>query len=203
MEALTFFFSAPLAPFTAAVAAALLLLTVEIILASVAGSGFVDMLDALVSPDSLPDSSFTNWLLVRDMPLMMSLGAFICGFGLTGLALQGLAMSMRGAPLSVGVAAIAAVVGGVLSIRLVGSVLTKLKFTNTTAIGPEEFLGKLATLTATASAGNAGTAKFVDQHGYSHLVMVEPEAGGVTFDEGDIVVLERRVSLSVFHARKA
>lgn len=203
LEALQVFFTAPLAPFTAALAAALVLLTVEIALTSLAGAGFGDLMETLVSADSLPDTSFTNWLLLREMPLMMSIGSFICGFGLTGLSIQALAMAWADGPVAVAVASLVAAVGGLLAIRVLGNLLRTLKFNTTTAVSPDEFLGGKATMTNVASTGNAGTANFVDRHGYTHELMVEPADGGVTFAEGDVVVLDARVSLCRFHARKA
>lgn len=203
MEFINLLLSAPLAPFSAALAAALVFLVVEVTLSAIAGSGFSDLLGAFVSPDALPDASFTNWLLLREMPLMMALMGFVCGFGLSGLAVQGVVNGVTDAYLPTSAACAFAVGGGLGCVRLLGSVLHKLKFTNTSALQPEEFLGRVATMTAIASPGEPGTAKFTDQHGYTHMVMVEPLEVGAAFNEGDTVVLDRRMSLSVYAARKA
>lgn len=194
--------SVPFAPFSGALAAALMLLIAEVAILVVAGHGVSHVVDAIVHPAALPDGAFANWLMLREVPLLMVIVSLVCGFGITGLAIQGLETSINGKPLSLMFAIPIAVIGSGFITRLVLKGMVALKVVNTMALKPEEFIGQVATLISPAiRQGSAGEAHFIDRFGVTHQVMVEPEWDHQRFVEGDKLVLLRQINEAVYAVR--
>lgn len=208
MEILLGFWSAVTAPayspFLGALIAAIVILIVELAISTLVGAGFSDMLDALIDGSSLPDSSFTNWFLIKEMPLLMALVTLLCGFGVGGLLVQGVAQTFLGGPVSMIVAIALATSLAFMLLRLVGRSLSSLKFVHSSALQPQEFIGQQVQLSSTeAYRGYAGQAQFTDRFGRRHFVMVEPDDEADRFAAGNHLVLCERVSASLFKARRA
>ena len=82
--------------------------------------------------------------------------------------------------------------------RPLGAILPKDK---TTAVNVDTLLGREAVITdGTARSGSPARAKVFDQHGQSHLVMVEPEDAAQAFAAGQQVVLLRKEGAQFFAA---
>jgi hypothetical protein len=184
-----FFLSPPVAVFSGVLLCVALLCLFEFAATLVAGVGFTHLLDTLIDTDSLPDSTLTNWLLIKDVPLLMAITALLSGFGITGLALQGFAASVAGAALPL-LAAVPIALGGALgSLRMLAGAFKKFKVVHTTALSASEFIGQtVMLLSPTATANFLGEAKFIDRHGQTHYLMVKP-AGDEVFKQGDAVEL--------------
>lgn len=128
------------------------------------------------------------------VPLMAWLAVYLFIFAGAGLGVQALADNLLGAPFERWLAALitaglALPVTAVL-VRPLGAILPK---DRTSAVSIDTLLGREAVITdGTARAGSPARAKVFDQHGQSHLVMVEPEEAGQEFAAGTQVVLLRK-----------
>jgi hypothetical protein len=184
-----FFLSPPLAIFAGILAALAVIFVFEVVATLAAGAGLSNLLDTLIDTHSLPDSTLTNWLLIKDVPLMVTVTGLLAGFGLTGVAVQMGANLLFGAPLPLAVAVVLAIVGAIATVRGQSLLFKKLKVVHTTALHAHEFLGQLVfVLSPTASRTLMGEAKFIDRHGQTHYLMVRP-VGDETFRQGQVVEL--------------
>lgn len=203
MEFITLALAPAVAPFVGALAVVLVLFVVEVVLTLIAGSGCTSLMESLVSMDSLPDTSFTNWLLVREVPLLMTILSFLMGFGSSGLLLQVVAAHTLGSPLPFLLMLVPTTAFGAATVRMLALSFKKMRVVHTTALTPQEFIGQVATLTSPeARQGYSGEASFTDRHGYTHYLMVEPDSAQVVFTQGDKVVLDSKVSDALYRAHK-
>lgn len=185
-----FFLRAEVVVFTGVLVVVALVAVLEVGATAMAGVGFSHLVEALVDTDSLPDSTFTNWLLIKDVPLMIALMTASSGFGITGLALQGLSLQVLGAAQPAWAAYTGAVAGAMGAMRLLNGAFKRLKVVHTTAVHPDEFIGRVAVvLSEGATRERPGEAKFTDQHGQTHYLMVRPIDQTSEFKQGDSVVL--------------
>jgi hypothetical protein len=191
------------APFLGAIAVVLVVFLTEVALTVLAGVGFSDLVEALISADSLPDTSFTNWLLVREVPMLIAILAFLSGFGAFGLAFQGFFLHFFETAVSGFVSVPLAALFGTLCVRYLTLGVTKLGLVGTTALAPEEFIGQRVVLgSPSASKDYAGEASFTDRHSQTHYVMVEPIGDSDVFLQGDLLVIHSQVSASLYLAKK-
>jgi hypothetical protein len=121
-------------------------------------------------------------------------------FAVVGVVGQSVLVSMLGAPLSAGWAALVA--GGAalplnsLAMRPLGAVMPK---DETTAIGLDDLVRRDAEIQiGTARAGSPARAKVIDMHGQTHFVMVEPHDTATELPAGDTVLLVRREGQTFF-----
>ncbi len=139
------------------------------------------------------------------VPLMAWLAVYLFIFAGAGVGIQAMADSLLGAPFERWLAALitagmALPVTAVL-VRPLGAILPK---DRTTAISVDTLLGREAIITdGTARAGSPARAKVIDQHGQSHLVMVEPENAELSFAAGEAVILLRKENNLFFAALAA
>lgn len=184
-----FFLSPALAVFSGVLVALAAFCVFELLATLTAGVGLSHLLHTLCDSHALPESSLTNWLLIKDVPLMVAVTALLAGFGLTGVCVQLGVNLLFGAPLPLAVAACIAIVGAIATVRAQTALFKKLKVVHTTALHAHEFLGQHVTvLSATATDNLLGEAKFTDHHGQTHYLMVRPP-GGETFSQGQVVEL--------------
>lgn len=134
------------------------------------------------------------WLGVGRVPLLVVLVAFLAIFGVVGLAGQQAAAGLLGGPLSAWIAAPAAAAISLPATRLAARGLARvLPGDETSAIELDELAGRSAVLVSgRAELGHAARARAEDRFGQAHYVMVEPDRSGVTFREGEAVLLVRR-----------
>ena len=194
-----FFLDASVAPFVAALIAVFIFGVVELIL----GGGLSQLADTFMDMDTLRGSQFMNWLLVKDLPLAASMALVLAGFGITGLVAQALCIRIGGAPQSLWMVGALAAAGGLAFARGLGKLVGRLRLVHSSALEPSEYIGRTAkVLSPEARAGFAAQASFVDQHGQTHYVMVEPRERTECFAQGDTVVLTERASTAVFYAKR-
>ncbi len=203
MDSLALLLSPAYVPFTGALLAVIVILTLEVTLTALAGSGLSDILDSLIETQSLPDSSFTNWLLVKELPMLIVICSLLASFGICGLLLQGVMTHAVGLPLPHWLAMALSVLGALAGVRAMAKALASLKVVHTSAVSPASFIGQRVTLTSPqTSQGYAGAASFTDRYGTTHTLMVEPALPDITYTAGDVVTVAERVSIALYRVRK-
>ena len=194
-------------PFSIALAIMLMLAVIEGIL-GVIGVGISQALDSLL-PDinieapnidtpnvDAPDAGasgairFLAWLKVGQVPTIILLVLFLLIFGLGGIALQQGAETLLGSPLSTWIAAPVMALLALPLVSLSGGILGRFLIRDETeVISTDDFTGHRATITVgEASQGNPAEARFKDQFGTTHYVMIEPDSDD-TFKQGEEVLL--------------
>ncbi len=136
-----------------------------------------------------------GWINVGRVPLMVLLIIFLTIFALLGYTLQAIFLIIIGYMLPVLLAALVSLFLSLPWVRFLGKFLGKLMPNDETeAISEETFVGRVATITlGTATKGRPARAKFQDNYGTTHLVMVEPESIAEIFNQGDQVILLERL----------
>lgn len=135
-----------------------------------------------------------SWLGFGRLPLLMLLVVFLAIFGLLGLIGQQAAADWTGAPLTPWIAVPAALVAALPLTGVSARVLARvLPHDHTTALPLEALIGSTAqVVTGRATFGSPARARAEDHFGQVHYVMVEPDAPGLAFEEGEPVLLIRR-----------
>jgi len=184
-----FLLSPHVAMFSGVLAAIAALCLVEFVLTLLIGSGVSHAFDTMVDTHALPHTPVLDWLFVKEMPMSVAITTLLLGFGISGVAVQGLALSLFGSGLPLLIATPLALCGAILSLRGLASSFTKLKVVHSTAIDAHEFIGQVAVLLSPqATKSLSGEAKFTDRYGTTHYVMVRAK-NDESFKEGDSVEL--------------
>ncbi|WP_160151788.1 YqiJ family protein [Microbulbifer sp. ALW1] len=166
------------------------------------GAGLSDLLDNLL-PDmnintDAPTASTTGgltkllgWLRFGEVPALILLVAFLVTFGVTGLLLQMLSEALLGSLLPTWMLALPVVLLALPQVRVFGRVLRFLApGDETQSVSRDTFAGRTAVITVgRAEVGSPAEARFSDEFGTNHYVMVEPYEEGETFSQGQQVVL--------------
>ncbi|MBN8429445.1 YqiJ family protein [Microbulbifer salipaludis] len=165
------------------------------------GVGISDMLDNLLpdmdveldAPETEAGGVLTKllgWLRFGEVPALILLVAFLVSFGVTGLSIQMLSESMLGFLLPGWLIAIPVLALALPQVRFVGNVLRRFAVGDETeAVGRNTFIGRVAVITiGEARAGSPAEARFSDEFGTTHYVMVEPDTGEI-FSQGEQVLL--------------
>ncbi|SDK45733.1 YqiJ family protein [Microbulbifer yueqingensis] len=185
--------------FTAALVLMLMIAVMEGVMTLI-GVGISDLLDNLL-PDfdlnaDMPDSTgggltrLLGWLRFGEVPALILLVAFLVGFGVTGLLVQMFAESLFGFLLPAWLVAIPVFLLALPQVRAVGNFLRRFAVGDETeAVGRSSFVGRVAVITiGEAAAGSPAEARFSDEFGTIHYVMVEPD-GDEIFSQGEQVLL--------------
>jgi len=145
-----------------------------------------------------------TWMRVKQVPMIAILIAFLASFSIVGLALQQILFGMTGWMLPAVVAAIIAVFLALPGVRLFAGVLAKIMPRDeTSAVSTATFIGHTAKITlGTASEGSPAEAKFRDQHGTTHYLMLAPDNAGDEFAQGSSVLIVRQDG-AIFYGIKA
>jgi hypothetical protein len=164
---------------------------------------FVPDVDVHVNTDVDPGDVGTEssigklfgWLNVGRVPIMILFVIFLTVFALTGYTLQATSLEILGNMLPALLAAVVAFFLSMPIVRALGQGIGKIMPTDETeVISEDSFIGRLATISlGTAKKGLPARAKFKDNYGTTHLIMVEPEEDGEEFSEGNVVLLVERV----------
>jgi hypothetical protein len=95
-----------------------------------------------------------------------------------------------------------ALLGALPATRAAGSVLVRIMPRDeSAAISSSSFVGRTATLVSgEAKPGKAAEARFQDEYGQTHYVMVEPDAKSITLRAGERVLLLRELSTGRYQA---
>lgn len=172
---------------------------------AVIGFGFSHLLDALFPSfdiDADVDmaqqgglSQFLGWLNFGRVPVLVLLIAFLTSFGLAGYFMQGVVSHLFARLLPGWLVAIPAFLVCLPAVRFSTSVLGRLVTRDETqAISTAQFIGNIATLTVgEARSGFPAEARFQDEFGTTHYIMVEPDDEQVVFRQGDqVLITEQR-----------
>ncbi len=149
-----------------------------------------------IEPGELGSSlGLLSWLNVGRVPIMILLVIFLTVFGLTGYTVQAISLEILGNMLPASLAAIIALFLSLPLVRKMGQGIGKILPTDETEVISEKtFIGRVATISlGTAQKERPTRAKFKDNYGTTHLIMVEPEEENEIFYEGDVVLLVERV----------
>ena len=196
-------FAAETWPFTVATFLMLLIAIVEGI-AMVVGANLSESLQhALPDPwDNIhgPFDKLLGWLYVGRVPLLVLLVLFLAGFAFTGFALNMVANRFFGIWVPLIVSVPAAFFATLPIVRILGAGLARLiPQDQTYAVSFDSLIGRVATIVnGTARQGYPAQARVPNEHGQNIYVMVEPEAEGMTFQNGERVLLTKQVSGSRF-----
>lgn len=134
------------------------------------------------------------WLSIGRVPVLALVAIFLTIFGLAGLVLQGAATALFGSSLPSSLSSLLAFAVAVPGVRVCGLGLAQVISTvETSTVSSENFVGRVATLTAGAArADRPARARLVDHHGEAHYVMIEPDDHEVEFETGDKVLIISR-----------
>ncbi len=187
--------------FTGALILMLLIAVLEGVMTLI-GVGLSDFLDNLL-PDfdlntDVPDTGLSGgltkllgWLRFGEIPALILLVAFLVTFGVAGLLFQMFAEAFFGSLLPSGLIAIPVFFVTLPLVRVLGNIMRKFAVGDETeAIGRDTFVGRMATITlGEATTGSPAEARFSDEFGTTHYVMVEPYDEGEKYSQGQQVVL--------------
>ena len=187
------------------VAATLLLLALAVIegFAFVLGGGISEWIDAHLDPAELHGlDRALGWLYVGRVPFLVLLVLFLAGFAMAGFALNLLSHRYLGLWLTPWIAVPLAFLAALPFVRVCGAVLSKLKLRDETyAVGFETLTGRVGVIViGTAKVGMPAQAKVRNEFGAALYVMVEPDAEGMSFEQGESVLLVRQVTGNHFTA---
>lgn len=157
----------------------------------------IDGLDDAVPDLDIGDtgsSGIFTWIGARDVPFLIWLVSFLTMFGLLGLILQSICVSLLGTPLPMWIASIIAFVPALGVTRIIANwVALIMPKTETTAIRARHLGGCRGTVTqGTASRGKPAEVKLKDRHGNIHYMRVEPLHDDAVFVQGSDVTLIRK-----------
>lgn len=196
-------FAAETWPFTVATFLMLLIAVIEG-LAMVVGASLSESLQSVL-PDPWDDvhgpfDKLLGWLHVGRVPMLVLLVLFLAGFALTGFALNIVAHRFLGIWVPPLIAVPAAFFATLPMVRIFGAGLARLiPQDQTYAVSFETLIGRVATVvTGTARQGYPAQARVANEHGHNLYVMVEPEAEGMTFKNGERILLTKQISGSRF-----
>lgn len=202
-------------PFTVALAVMFGIALLEGI-TTVFGAGFSAVLDTLIpdmdmgvdvdldGPEVRTPNVVTRllgWLRVGQVPILMLLVIFLTAFGLLGLVIQAATHQVLGFYAPGWLASIPAVVFAMPTVRVCGGLLERfMPKDETEAVSEDSFVGRVALITlGKAEKGSPAQARLKDRFGQSHYVMVEPETADNAFEQGEQVLLIKKMN-SVFLA---
>lgn len=164
------------------------------------GGSLSSVVDGFVG--EVPDGGGLAWLHVGRLPFLVILVLFLTLFSLLGFVLQGVAAAVLGQALPALAASPLALVGTLPATRAVGSTLSRaMPRDESAAIAASSFVGRTAVVTAgEARPGNSAEARFQDEYGQTHYVMVEPAADSPNLGAGERVLLLRELSAGRYQA---
>lgn len=190
-------------PFSLAFAAMLVVLSLELI-SLLAGLGLSQILDNLfdgadIGLDTETDAEFENsliskyiaWVKIKNVPMLILIVVFLAFFSINGFVLQNLMEEFFDAPLENMFSIPIAFFTAIPLYKWAAGVLGKKVFKDqTSAISERSFIGRYAEINVgKAKLGLPAEAKFKDEFGQLHYVMVEPIDGDEIFEEGTLVEL--------------
>jgi len=199
-----FFLLSANTPFVIALALMLAFTAIEIVSASM-GMGLSELVDSLlpefdadididanadIAPVGGPTDSLFKllaWFRVGEVPVIMLLIVFLTGFGLSGIIVQFVMVSILGFTVPTLIAVPLALVAAIPTVRFCGGLLGKyMPKDETYAVSEDSFIGMIATITlGNAEIGKPAEAKVRDKHGQTHYIRVEPDKQTERFEQGE------------------
>ena len=188
-------------PFTAAAFLMLLIAVVEGISMAV-GANLSESLQHSWDGSHGGFDKLLGWLYVGRVPVLVLLVLFLGGFALTGFGLNLVVHRVFGMWVPAIVSVPAAFFATLPIVRILGAGLARiLPQDQTFAVSFDTLIGRVGTIVnGTARQGYPAQAKVPNEHGQMLYVMVEPEAEGMSFQNGERVLLTKQISGSRFAA---
>lgn len=148
-----------------------------------------------------PLSRLLSWLRIGEVPLLMLLVVCLTAFGVIGLGIQFVAMSVFKTLLPGSLTAIGAFAAAVPCVRTGGGLLKAvLPKDETQAVSEDSFVGKIAIITSGQAAhGKPAEARLQDQYKQTHYVFIEPDDEAEVFPSGTTVLIVKKEN-SLFRA---
>lgn len=170
------------------------------LIALMVGGSLSSMMDGMIG--EMPEAGGLAWLHIGRLPFLVVLVLLLATFAISGLLLQGVVTAVFGGGLPALLASPLALLGAIPATRVAGSTLVRiLPRDESAAISSSSFVGRTATLiSGVASAGRAAEARFQDEFGQTHYVMVEPDAKSPSLNAGERVLLLRELGSGRYQA---
>lgn len=190
-------------PFSIALVVMLMIAALEGV-GAMLGAGISALLDQLIpnvdvdvdieGPDldtPGPFGRFLSWVSVRRVPVLVVFLIFLLFFGIVGLLVQDLALSMLGFLLPGLFASGIALFFTIPLVKGTTKIFAKvIPRDETSAISRESLIGRTATITLGESRqGYPTQGKVKDRFGKTHYLMIEPDEADSIFQKGDVVLL--------------
>lgn len=181
--------------FSLSLAIMLLLAFIEVAMMFI-GFASSDVLDNLLPDIDTPDAGGAAtkalaWLRIGKLPAIIILVIFLFSFGVLGLTLQIMVDSLFSLYLpTIIIAPITLFLSLPLLRWLTGLLGSVFSAEESQSISRDGFVGQIATITVGESKkGSPAEAKFTDQYGTTHYLMVEPTVDDVSFCKGETVLI--------------
>lgn len=196
----TLLFAPEMLPFSVALGLMLMLLLLELVgllfgaSPSQAAEGLMPEAGTHApAAEGAPDG-WLGWLGVGRVPVLMLLVVFLCGFGISGYALQAATIEAAGFALHPALASLGALAAALPVTHWGAGLLARvMPKSETEAVSQAGFADAVATITmGVAQAGLPAEAKLQDGFGQTHYVRVEPATAAERLPPGTRVRLLRR-----------
>lgn len=188
MDILAFALTDEYAPFTISF---ILMCGIGLIEAIGLGVGAFDVdVDAGVDADG---GSPLAWLGIgNEMPILIWLTSLLACYTICGFTIQQIIEGGSGAPLSGKTAMLVSILPAFILNLFAANVLHRIMpKTETTAISPDELVGRRGTMLGRTEPTSRGRAKVVDQHGQPHYVPVLPHHNEIMAAGTEILLVAR------------
>ena len=155
--------------------------------------GLVDD-QAALDADADTSSGFTefgSWLALDRVPLLVWLVLLLTTFGIAGLALNFLSLTLLNTYFARWLITLLAVVAGLFFTARFGTVIARLlPKQESSATTADELVGTVGHITVGVARQNSpAEGKFVDAHGQPHYLLVEPIEPDEQFSQGEKILL--------------
>ena len=149
---------------------------------------------AEVDGEGFLNTSLANWLNINKVPFLIFLIVLLTFFGLSGLIINGVTVSLFNVSLPAsGSVPLALVVALLVTARAASIISRLLPSVESSAVNSDDFIGSVAEITiGRASRGNPAEAKFTDHYSQPHFVLVEPFEEEELFAQGERVILVKK-----------
>ncbi|MGL1931940.1 MAG: YqiJ family protein [Desulfotalea sp.] len=200
---LSFFFESQNLPFAVSIALMFFIALLEGV-GTVLGAGLSGFLDNVLPDFDLdldvdtPDidgssgiTKFLGWLRFGEVPALMILIVFLTAFGLIGLGVQTVILSVTGYLLPAFVAIVPAFLFSMPVVRIFAGLLGRfMPRDETYAVSQKDFIGRVVTITLGSTVkGKPTRAKFCDQFGTTHYIMIEPDEEDKEYNHGQSLLI--------------
>ena len=155
--------------------------------------GLVDD-QAALDADADTSSGFTefgSWLALDRLPLLVWLVLLLTTFGIAGLALNFLSLTLLNTYFARWLITLLAVVAGLFFTARFGTVIARLlPKQESSATTADELVGTVGHITVGVARQNSpAEGKFIDAHGQPHYLLVEPLEPDEQFSQGEKILL--------------
>ena len=155
--------------------------------------GLVDD-QAALDADADTSSGFTefgSWLALDRLPLLVWLVLLLTTFGIAGLAMNFLSLTLLNTYFARWLITLLAVVAGLFFTARFGTVIARLlPKQESSATTADELVGTVGHITVGVARQNSpAEGKFVDAHGQPHYLLVEPIEPDEQFSQGEKILL--------------